>query len=185
MHGAGSAITDRHRLGAVRRLLLLGTPPSAAFDRLTRMAATLLGRPMSMLTIVDADRAWFQSSHGLPPALSGARQAPLSYSLCQYVVTSAAQLVIIDATEDPGFRDHPAVCELGVRAYAGSPLRSPDGHVVGALCAADLVPHGWDDGELALLGDLAEIATRELSLHLHECQDARRLAFGVAPVGWS
>lgn len=176
-------IRDKHRLGAVRRLVVLDTPPTPAFDRLTRMAAELLDCPISLLTIVDAERQWFKSTHGLPDA--AVRETPLSYSLCQYVVTARARVVVPDAGADAQLRGHPAVTELGMRAYAGSPIWSPDHHPVGALCVADHVPHEWDDRQLDILDDLAQIATRELALNVHERMDARRRVFGVGAAGWS
>lgn len=178
-------IRDRHRLGAVRRLVVLDTPPSPAFDRLTRLAATLLGCPISLLTIIDAERQWFKSSHGLPEPLASARETALSHSICKFVVARGDRVVLPDLAADPELCDHPALLELGVRAYAGSPVWSPDGHAVGALCVADTAPRPWDDLQLALLDDLAGIATRELALNVHERMDARRRVFGVGPSGWS
>ena len=46
----------RERLAAVARTALLDTPPEEAFDRLTRMAARLLGAPVSLITVVTDDR---------------------------------------------------------------------------------------------------------------------------------
>lgn len=180
---AAQVIRDKHRLGAVRRLVVLDTPTSPAFDRLTRMAATLLDCPISLLTIIDADRQWFKSTYGLPDP--EVRETPLSHSLCQYAVATGARVVIPDAQADLQLREHPAVTELGMRAYAGSPIWSPDHHPVGALCVADVVPHDWDDQQLATLDDLAQIATRELALNVHERMDARRRVFGVGTSGWS
>ena len=177
-------VRDRHRLGAVRRLVVLDTPPTPAFDRLSRMAATQLACPVSLLTIIDAERQWFKSTHGLPAPLADTRETALSHSLCQYVVAAGDRMVIADATADDELRDHPAVQELGLRAYAGAPVRSPDGHAVGALCVADFAPHPWTDHEVELLDDLAQIATRELALNVHERMDARRRVFGVATSTW-
>lgn len=177
-------IRDRHRLGAVRRLVVLDTPPTPPFDRLTRMAASLLGCPVSLLTIIDADRQWFKSSCGLPAPLADTRETALSHSLCQYVVAAGEPLVIDDAG-DHELCDHPAVQELGLRSYAGAPVWSPDGHAVGALCVADSTPHHWADHEVDLLVDLAQITTRELALSVHERMDARRRVFGVPINAWS
>lgn len=180
---AAKVVRDKHRVGAVRRLVVLDTPPTPAFDRLTRMAATLLECPVSLLTIVDAERQWFKSTHGLPER--EVRETPLSHSMCQYAVIAGARFVVPDAEADPDLRDHLAVTELGMRAYAGSPIWSPDRHPVGALCVVDFEPHRWTDQQLVLLDDLAHIATRELALNVHERMDARRRVFGVGPAAWS
>lgn len=169
----------------MRRLVVLDTPPTPAFDRLTRMAASLLGCPVSLLTIIDADRQWFKSAFGLPAPFADARETALSHSMCQYVVATGDRLVVTDVAADDDLHDHPAVQDLGLRAYAGAPVWSPDGHPVGSLCVADFVPHRWPEDQLDLLGDLAQITTRELALNVHERMDARRRVFGASSSSWS
>jgi GAF domain-containing protein len=167
--------SESDRLAALRRLVLLDTPPSAAFDRLTRLTARLLRAPVALVTLVDADRQWFKSAHGtmFPPTL---RETPLPYSLCQRVVHGGQPLVVDDASAD-SWSDHPAVVEFGVRAYAGMPLYSPDGWAVGTLCVLDFVPHHWSDDDLSVLRELADITSREMALHVHERRDAHRRAW--------
>jgi GAF domain-containing protein len=175
------SILDRNRLAALRRLLLLDTPPSPGFDRITRLTARLLDVPVALVNLVDADRQWTKSQHGLPDEVAEIDQVPLHMSLCQHVVASGGTLSVGDAAEEPHLRDHPIVTGLGVRAYAGSPVRSPDGYVVGALCAVDLVPRRWTVDQLDLLDELAALATREVALHVHERREGhRRLWDGIA-----
>jgi GAF domain-containing protein len=169
-------LSQSERMAALRRLLLLDTPPSPAFDRLTRLTSRLLGAPIALVTLVDADRQWFKSVHGAMFP-SGLRETPLAYSLCALVVLDGAPLLVADTHDDARLRDHPAVTEVGVRAYAGAPLYAPDGHAVGTLCAIDLQPHAWTDTDAETLHDLADIAMREMSLHVHERRDAHRRAW--------
>jgi GAF domain-containing protein len=180
-------LSDRDRLAALRRLVLLDTPPSDAFDRLTRLAANLLGCPVSMLTLIDAERQWFKSSYGLPEPLVDIRETGLEHSLCKYAVASDRPFVVSDAAECD-LRHHPAVLDLGMRCYAGTPLHSPEGHAVGTLCVVDVAPHDWTEKDLVLLGDLGAIAERELVLHVHERVEAHRRLWGTIPHGsasWS
>lgn len=156
--------TDRARLGAVRRLVALYRPPSLVFDRLTRLAAGLLETPVALISLVDADRQFFVSSHGLPEAISSARETPLEYSLCAHAVASGRPFVVGDCGQEPSLRGNLAVKELGVAAYAGVPLVTPEGHVVGALCVLDYIPREWTDDRLAILADLAAIVIDELRL---------------------
>ena len=44
------------RLRALRALHILDTPPEERFDRITRLAAQLFDVPISVITMVDADR---------------------------------------------------------------------------------------------------------------------------------
>ena len=85
------APTDaRERLAAVTRTALLDTPPEEAFDRLTRMAARLLGAPVSLITLVTEDRQFFKSATGLPEPWASRRGSPLTHSFCRHVAVSGA-----------------------------------------------------------------------------------------------
>jgi eukaryotic-like serine/threonine-protein kinase len=56
---------EEQRLDAVRCYDILDTPPNGAFDHITALAAQLLRMPVAIISIVDHDRIWFKSRHGL------------------------------------------------------------------------------------------------------------------------
>ncbi|MGI8546709.1 MAG: sensor domain-containing phosphodiesterase, partial [Gemmatimonadaceae bacterium] len=58
------AVRDPARLQALRRTALLDTAAEPAFDRLTRLASQLLGVPIALVSLVDADRQFFKSCIG-------------------------------------------------------------------------------------------------------------------------
>lgn len=152
------------RLAALRRAALLDTPPDVAFDRLTRLASSLLGTPVSLVSIVDTNRQFFKSAVGLPEPWASRRETPLSHSFCQHVVARRAPLVVEDARQDPLVRDNAAVDDIGVVAYAGFPIQSADGEIIGSLCAIHGKPHAWSATELDILRELAALAHTELEL---------------------
>jgi two-component system, cell cycle sensor histidine kinase and response regulator CckA len=154
------------RLAAVRRTALLDTPPEEAFDRLTRLAARLLGTPVALISLVDEERQFFKSATGLPEPWATARATPLSYSFCRHVVEAGSRLVVEDARRDPLVRTNPAVRELGWVAYAGVPLIDRDGNVLGALSVIDSAPRRWSERDLSLLTDLAAWAVSEIELRI-------------------
>jgi diguanylate cyclase (GGDEF)-like protein len=155
-------LRDGARIAALKDLGLLDTTAEEAFDRYTRLATTLLGIPVSLVTLVDADRAFFMSQSGLPDA--GVRQVPLSHSLCKHVAATQQPLIVSDARENPIVAENLAVSELGVIAYAGMPLVLSDGNAVGTFCAIHQVPHEWSEHDLQVLGDLAAAVTAHLEL---------------------
>src|ERR671922_297112 len=105
-----AAPTDaRERLAAVVRTALLDTPPEEAFDRLTRMAARLLGAPVSLITLVTDDRQFFKSATGLPEPWASRRSTPLSHSFCRQVAVSGEPLIVADTRRDPLLHSSPAV----------------------------------------------------------------------------
>jgi PAS domain S-box-containing protein len=154
------------RLAALRRTSLLDTPPEEAFDRLTRMAARLLGAPVALVSLVAEDYEFFKSATGLPEPWATRRSTPLAYSFCRHVIGSGASLVIEDARRHPLVRTSPAVRELGWIAFAGVPLATSEGHVLGALSVIDGMPRLWSERDLALLQDLAASVVAEIELHV-------------------
>ncbi len=161
---APSILLDPDRLARLRATGLLDSETEEAFDRLTRSAARLLRAPVALVSLVDADRQFFKSAHGLPEPWASRRQTPLSHSFCKHVVASGEPLVIEDAREHPLVRDNPAIEQLGVIAYAGVPITSSSGHGLGSFCVIDGRPRVWSADELAVLHDLAAAAVAEIEL---------------------
>ncbi len=143
---------------------LLDSPPEEAFDRLTRLAARLLGAPVALVTLADDDRVFFKSALGLPEPWASRRGTPLSYSFCRHVIASGAPLVVEDARRHPVVRTNPAIRELSWIAYAGVPLTVSDGSTVGALCVIDALPRLWSPRDIALLEDLAASVVTEIEI---------------------
>jgi two-component system, cell cycle sensor histidine kinase and response regulator CckA len=159
-----SLLTRPDRLTALRRTGLLGTPPEESFDRLTRMAARLLGTPVSLIALVADDHQFFKSAVGLPEPWASRRVTPISFSFCGQVVATGDPLVLEDARRHPLLRHNPVIRELGWVAYAGVPLVTRQGHTIGALCVADKTPRLWSERDIALLQDLAASVVTEIEL---------------------
>jgi len=155
-------LRDPARLAALAETGLPDAPPEEAFDRLTRLAIRLTGARMAMLSLVDGERQFFMSHAGLPDDLARERQTPVSTSVCAHVVVSGEPLVAGDTSLDARLRDNPLVTGLGVRAYAGVPVSTPDGHVLGSFCVGDLAPREWSAADVAGLADLAALASAEI-----------------------
>ena len=152
------------RLAALRQTALLDTPPEEGFDRLTRMAARLLGAPTSLISLVTDERQFFKSTTGLPEPWATRRTAPLSFSFCSTVTGTGEPLVVEDARRHPLLRHSQALRELGWISYAGVPLISREGHVLGSFCVVDRTPRLWSERDIALLQDLAASAVTEIEL---------------------
>ncbi len=159
-------VRDPQRLRALGQTELMDAEPISGMDRITAMATRLLKVPVSLVSLVDDERQFFLSSVGLGQPWAARRQTPLSHSFCQYVVSGNAALIVADARTDDRLRDNLAIPDLGVVAYAGYPIRTPEGHVLGSFCAIDTVRHEWSDSDLQLMQELAEIAEAEIALRL-------------------
>lgn len=150
------------RLAAVRRYQILDTPPDGAFDRVTQLAARLFEVPISIVSIVDEDRIWFKSRHGVD-----VEQVGRDPGLCASAILRHEPLIVPDAALDPHLLANPLVAgDFGLRFYAGAPLKTFDGHNLGTLCVIDKEPRVIGDAEVATLEDLAAIVVHELEFRL-------------------
>ena len=159
------SLTDPLRLAALERTGLLDSPTEAAYDRMVRLAARLLRVPTAMVNLVDGARVFVKSGYGLDASLAERRTLELSQSFCPDVVAMRAPVTVQDARVLLPARGGPAA-PSGVVAYAGMPLTTRDGAVIGSLCVIDDVPRAWTEEELEALADLAATVTTEIELRV-------------------
>src|SRR4029077_4595357 len=118
---------EERRLASLRQLSILDTPSEERFDRITRVAAAVGDVPIALVSLVDHDRQWFKSCHGL-----GLTETSREVSFCGHVVLSRAPLIVPDTLLDDRFADNPLVTgEPRVRFYAGFPIFYTDGSCLG------------------------------------------------------
>ena len=153
------------RLGAVRDLHLLDTPPEERFDRIVRVASSAIGVPMSVVSLIDADRQWFTARVGIDSC-----ETPRSASFCAHAILEPSGLfVVTDAETDPRLADNPLVVDgPRIRSYAGRVLHDSTGQAIGTLAVADREPREFTDAQLSLLDDLAAMVEREIAATDHE-----------------
>ena len=158
------AMEARNRLEALAETGLLDSETEERFDRLTRMVARTLGVPISLFSLVDNRRQFFKSAFGLGEPWASRRETPLSHAFCRHVVAHDAPFRVDNAFVHPVVAQNPAMLELGIVAYLGVPVRTPKGHVLGALCAIDVTPRAWSEEALATLEDFAALVEGEIDL---------------------
>jgi hypothetical protein len=144
------------RLEALEALSVMDTSPEERFDRIVHLAKRVLGMQFAALTLVDGTRQWMKSAAGMEPD-----EVPRDQSYSQFTIRAVGTTLIPDTRLDPRTRDL-AATRNGVAFYAGHPLRSPSGHVVGALCVFDAAPREREHVDTELLRDVALLAQREL-----------------------
>jgi two-component sensor histidine kinase len=153
---------ELQRMEAVKRYAILDTPPDGAFDRITAIAARRFDVPISIISIVDHDRIWFKSHHGLD-----VEQIDRAPGLCASAILSDTPHILPNAKTDPRSLANPLVAgEFGLRFYAGVPLRTHDGYNLGTLCVIDKEPRTVDQKQLDDLRDLASVVMDQMELRL-------------------
>ena len=153
---------EAERMAAVRRYDILDSPPDGAFDRITALAARRFGVPIAIVSIVDEDRIWFKSHHGLP-----VQQIDREPGLCASAILGDTPYLIEDARSDPRSLANPLVAgDFGLRFYAAVPLTTSDGHNLGTLCVIDKEPRAIAQEQIEDLKDLASVVMDQLELGL-------------------
>ncbi len=150
---------EQARLNALRALNVLDTPPEEHFDRVTRMAKRLFNVSISAVSLIDENRQWFKSCVGLDVT-----ETARDISFCGHTILEDETFIIEDALKDERFSDNPLVTDAPfIRFYAGHPLKTPCGKMLGTLCIIDPEPKTLNDDDIATLQDLASIVQDELA----------------------
>lgn len=143
---------EAERQKEVEKYQLLDTLPEESYDTITALMAYICEVPISLVSIIDRDRNFLKSHHGIP-----FNEDPRERSFCGHaIVTDVEIMVVPDATADERFRDNPLVSEMGVRFYAGAPLINPRGYKLGTLCVFDMQPKELNEHQVKALINMSK-----------------------------
>jgi len=153
--------TEETRLGILHAIGLLDTPKEERFDRITRLCSQLLDAPMCLVSLIDADRQWFKSAHGLD-----VQETPRDVSFCSHAIAEDADVMLVyDTHRDERFVRNPLVTgEPFIRFYAGCAIRA-NGSKAGTLCVIDdrsRDENEFNGSQLEMLKTLAAMTEVEL-----------------------
>ena len=169
-HRPAIPTNERARVAALSRYAILDTPEEPAFDDLVKLAALVCHTPLAWIGFVDSSREWFKARVGF-----ALRTTPRDTSLCAHaILKSSSPLIIPDASRESRFAESPLVAgPPGIRYYVGTPLVTPDGYALGALCVADVVERSLEPAQLQALRMLARQVGSQLELR-RSARDLRR-----------
>lgn len=143
---------ESKRLEVLKSYNLLDTLPEDAYDTITKLASYICNTPISLVTLLDADRNFLKSRRGIDIA-----ESPRDISFCGHAILSEEPVFIVeDARLDERFQDNPLVKDFKAIFYAGVPLRTSDGYALGTLCVYDHKPRTLSLEEQDALRGLAK-----------------------------
>jgi len=155
-----SNIDEQRRQHIIKDLKILDTEPEQVFEDITYLASTVCRTPVSFLSLIDKDRLWFKSTRGI-----AIQEIYLDASICTHVAEEGRPIVVPDTMNDPRFRNLDLVQGPPyIRFYAGVPLVSQEGVILGTLCVVDFAPRVLASEDLQLLQALARQVMGQLEL---------------------
>jgi len=138
---------------------ILNRAPQADFEGLTRLAAYVCQTKVALLCFVDSSGLSIESKVGL-----GTHQAYQCQSFCAHAIGSSEILIVLDALADERFAKNPAVTDHPkIRFYAGVPLVTTEGLVLGTLSVMDDVPRDLSSEQCQALKTIShQVVTQRL-----------------------
>lgn len=160
-HAGIPPVDECRRVAVVTEMALMNNARNQeAYDRIAHLAKRVFGTEIVLITFIDANTLWCKAALGLDVV-----SYPREGTFCTHVVASSEILVVEDALKDPRFERNPYVLgEPHVRFYAGHPLVTHDGHVIGTMCLVDPSPRTFSADDLATLADLAALVMTQVSV---------------------
>jgi hypothetical protein len=150
---------ESERLKSLQRLNILDSPEEGRYDRITTAVAEMFDVPITLISLIDSERQWFKSKFGLEVS-----ETPRDISFCGHAILGSAAFVVPDTLKDSRFFDNPLVtCAPDIRFYAGQPISSPSGEMIGTLCIIDSKPRDFDVVSILMLKKIASIIELEFA----------------------
>lgn len=152
---------EEKRLKALYDYGILDTISEKEYDSITKIAAQICNVPASLITLLDKDRQWFKSNLGVP-----IKETPRVLSFCNYTIMEPDEVLIIpDLRKDKRFQNNPLVTgSPNAVFYAGAPLVSPKGFVLGSICVLDAKENNLTEEQQEALKGLAQQVITRLEL---------------------
>ncbi len=159
-------IRDPERLQEIARLDLFSEDIQDILDEQAEKASDVLDLPLGFVSLVLDEAQYLAGKHGaFPDWMEEANGSPVEWSYCQYTVKDEGDVVIEDATTDERTKESPFTKEEGLRCYAGIPLETSRGHVIGSFCAAGDEERSFDEEELEAMRELADETIEIIERH--------------------
>ena len=162
---------EQQRLHALRRYRLFNSEAEKSFTGMARLVGEIFKAEIAMISLVDDEEVSFGANIGMDTTIG-----PRGESLCSLTVLSTDVNVVEDASKDPNVAKNPLVCgEFGLRFYAGAPLITHDGLMIGSVCIVDVQPRKFSEHERKILQGLAVVIMEQIELRLKNLAEAEQL----------
>jgi len=162
---------DDLRIKALKRYKILGTPAENAFDHIAKLATQIFNVPISLVSLVDAEEVYFKANVGMGKVKTASR----GVSLCSLAVLHPEVTVFENAATESCLLANPLVAgEFGLKFYAGAPITTPDGFLIGTMCVVDKETRTFTAQDRVILQGLATMVMDDIELRLTVIDEIER-----------
>lgn len=149
------------RLQDLRSYNIIDSLPEEELDEIVEIASLICDTPIALITMIEEDRQWFKAKKGLAICETSRED-----SFCKYTLTRPKEIMVVnDSLLDERFINNPFVIgDPSVRFYAGVPLETPDGNILGTLCVIDHEPKEITENQKKSLKLLAKRTMDHLNM---------------------
>jgi GAF domain-containing protein len=156
-------IHDTDRIQEIADLDLFSENLKLLVEDLATMASEQLDLPNCAVSIVLDEAQFFLSFHGpQTDMVLASGGTPLEWSFCQHVVQNQAPFIVPDASKDEKMKDSPLVTNDGTLCYAGVPLITSKGFVIGSFCVSGTHGRQFSNEDIEYLRKMAAKAMRRI-----------------------
>ena len=158
---AASTDYEVRRLQQLAKYDVRAAEGDALLDSLVTLAMQVFNVPTALVSFVEREKQLLKARAGFDRC-----ETDRNISFCSHALTSDEVLVVLDAASDERFASNPLVTgEPGIRFYAGAPLVTPSGYVLGTVCLIDPKPRvEFNENERSKLRSMAAMAMHHLEV---------------------
>lgn len=152
---------EENRIIALKSLNILDSLDEQEFDEITFLASKICQTPIALISLVDKNRQWFKSRHGLLVS-----ETSRDISFCAHAILQDEVFCVPDANKDERFFDNPLLTgEAHIEFYVGVPIYDPQYNLpIGTLCVIDTKPRKLTAEQIESLKSLKNQIQRLLLL---------------------
>jgi EAL domain-containing protein (putative c-di-GMP-specific phosphodiesterase class I) len=154
-------LDEAARMAALNATWILDTPPESSYDSITRLAAKYFQADVALLCFADESRIWIKSSWG-----DSIRELPRNNSIFNLVLARDGPIVVTDVSQLPQLVVNRCLSRrFAVAFFAGAPVRSSDGKILGVLTIHSCRPRqSMTPDELRMFQNMADLVAGQLEL---------------------
>ena len=155
-------LADQGRVAELARLGIYGPTGDEVLQSFVKDAAEEMDLPISLVSVILNGAQVFSASHGLMGWLEETQATPIEWSFCVNSVESREPFVVEDASNHERVKDNPLVTVDGVRCYAGAPMITKNGYVIGNFCVIGDAQRSFSEQEISRIKEYAQMAVDRL-----------------------